>query len=91
MGAFSVHPAVVKRFNNFSYTNLTGDIIGKDDFVTFMMPADTTEWDNFRAAYTGFIGKHYKKNVHFEEVKNAGHCFGYKDFKLKEDKDAEMD
>ncbi len=91
MGAFSIHPAVRNEFNGFKYGNLTGDIIGKDKFISFMMPVDSSEWQGFKEAYIAFVNKHYHRKVVFEKVNGSKHCYGYMDYKLKEELNAELD
>lgn len=91
MGAFSIHPAVRNEFNGFKYSNLTSDIIGKDAIISFMMPADISEWQGFKEAYIAFVDKHYHRKVFFEMVNGSKHCYGYMDYKIKEDTNAKLD
>lgn len=84
MGAFAVHPAVDYKFRNFEFNNLTGDIIGRDSLVSFILPDNAEELGNFKENYINFIKKHYKKDVYFEKVSKQVWCVGYSEFKLKE-------
>ncbi len=91
MGAFSIHPALNDSFKNFKYENLTKDIVGKEQIISFVMPSDTLVWEDFRHAYTSFVYKHYNLKIRFEKVDNSQHCFDYCEFKLKQETDAKLD